>query len=325
VETGGVLWSREAPGAGFALPYPEGRFSPGYLAGDGTVLVQTSGRRWLLDTATGRRVHDAATSRAPWPRPPLVLDERTACLVPDPRHLVLCDTSTGRDLWTYTLPGATMLSGEPPSVVGAGDTLLLVTPTNFGYELQRLDRATGRPAWDRPRLLSPEGVDTAQWALDREAVYLIDGGTVSARSLADGRLLWERRLAGGTLAWGLRRTGDYLIASPSRTPRARFRFRWLSGTVQWERDLSLDGHGGFPVVCCDPKSGRVVQRLNFQAAPPRLSARFRGGDGITFLPEIDAATVLAPDPWPDVQLCGSGLVAAFGRRVWGLRGSDMAP
>ena len=76
------------------------------------------------------------------------------------------------------------------------------------------------------------------------------------------------------------------------------------------------------MVCCDPKSGRVVERLNFQAALPRLSARFWSGDGIALLPEIDAGRVLTPAPWPEVQLCSSGFVVAFGRRVWGLRSSD---
>jgi outer membrane protein assembly factor BamB len=100
VETGSALWSRQAPGAGFDLPYPEGRFFPDYHAGTGTVLVQTSGRRLVLDSATGRRIQDSPTSRTPWPRPPLMLDGRTACLVPDSRHVILCDTATGRDVWT---------------------------------------------------------------------------------------------------------------------------------------------------------------------------------------------------------------------------------
>jgi hypothetical protein len=76
------------------------------------------------------------------------------------------------------------------------------------------------------------------------------------------------------------------------------------------------------VACCDPKSGRAVERLNFHAALPRLSAQFRSGDGIAVLPEIDMGQVLAPASWPDVQLCGSGLVVAFGRRAWGLRSGD---
>jgi hypothetical protein len=66
----------------------------------------------------------------------------------------------------------------------------------------------------------------------------------------------------------------------------------------------------------------LVQRLNFQAALPRPSARFRRGDDIACLPEIDLGKVLTPVSWPDVQLCGSGLVVAFGRRVWGLRSGD---
>ena len=71
-ETGAVLWDCWAPDGQLYLPFPHGRFSTCYYAGTESVLMQMSGRRWLLDTRTGRLIYRAAASRDLWQRPPLL-------------------------------------------------------------------------------------------------------------------------------------------------------------------------------------------------------------------------------------------------------------
>ena len=143
-ETGELLWDRWAPDGGFHLPSPQGCISPCYHAGAATILIQMSGQRMLLDSATGRSVHQAPDSRELWRRTPLELDGHTLCVVSGRRHIRLLDSGSGRCLWTHTLTGGTTLSGEMPFVLGRGDVSLLATPANVGYYLQRLDRATGQ-------------------------------------------------------------------------------------------------------------------------------------------------------------------------------------
>ena len=52
---------------------------------------------------------------------------------------------------------------------------------------------------------------------------------------------------------------------PHETKGRRFQFRWLAGALQWTEWLAPEEKPGrdYPIVCCDPKTGRLVQRLNF--------------------------------------------------------------
>jgi hypothetical protein len=329
--TGAVLWHCWAPGAEFRLPYPQGRFAPGYHAGPRTVLLQaTAGKRLLLDGATGRTLHEAATARHPWPRPPLALDERTLCLVTDERHVVLIDTFTGRDVWTHTLTGASTLSGEAPQVFGRGETLLLVTARNIGYRLQRLDRATGKPSWSRSPLLLTAALDVSLWALDREAVYHVQDQVLIARSLTAGQVLWEQRLGeGSSAAWQVRRGEGWALAYPAvdtapasagASAARRFRFRSPAGSLQWDYGPLLAPGGAFPVLCCDPKTGRPVQRLNIRPQPQARTARqvrsTQGGRGRSLA--LRTSPLLASEAGPVVRFSPLRAVVAVGGDVWGL-------
>src|SRR5262249_37037862 len=72
--TGECLWTRWAPAAGLGLPAPSGRFNSHVAVGSQRLLVQTgSGRRWLLDTATGLPVQDWEGCQRLWPQPPPAL------------------------------------------------------------------------------------------------------------------------------------------------------------------------------------------------------------------------------------------------------------
>jgi outer membrane protein assembly factor BamB/tetratricopeptide (TPR) repeat protein len=318
-ETGAVLWDRWAPDGELHLPFPRGCFSPCYHAGSAAVLVQMSGRRWLLDAATGRLVHEAADNRDLWQRPPLQLDERTLCVTPDCRHVEMLDALTGRCLWTHRLAEGTTLSGEMPSVLGRGDVLLILQPANVGYSLQRLDRVSGKPVWPRPPLLAVKSPDLSAWTFDGQAVYGIEEDVLTARSLRDGRILWRQSLHGAK-EWQARRVGDYLAVTPRASAEARFRFRSPLGAVQWHLGSLLAPDALCSMSCHDPETGPRVQRLNFRIASPLRTTpgkRTMGEDGDRWRC-LQTSSLLADEIGPAIRLDSPRPFVAIGGDVWGL-------
>lgn len=318
-ENGAVLWRQPAADAGFGLPYPRGHFSPCYHAGPETVLVQMPGRTWLLDASSGRKIHQDAAPVELWTQPPLELDPRTLCLAFDRGHVGLLDARTGRRLWTYALPGGTTPSGELAQVLGRDGLLLLAMPTNVGYFLQRLDRASGKPLWPHPRLLAMRALDVTRWTFDSEAVYLAEDQTLKAFSLADGRVLWEQAL-GEAGSWQVRRSGKYLLVyRVASVPEATFRFRSPLGNVQWNWGPSLVPEPVFSIQCREVKTGRLMQRLNFRIdSPARTSAQGKkeGQGGRSLV--LHSSALLASESGPVVRLDASGSFVAAGGEMWGL-------
>jgi outer membrane protein assembly factor BamB len=319
-ESGDVLWQRWAPGAEFRMPFPRGHFGPHYLADAATVLLQASGRLWLLDAATGRVRHEERTALKPWPRPPLPVDDKGVCLVPGQRRVILLEPATGKTRWTYTPRGASTRSGEPPLVVAGPEAVLVVVPANIGYWLQRLDPTTGERQWKRRPLFQLARLDPAGWAVDGGAVYHTEAGKeLVARSLADGKVLWRRAFPAGLAAPVVRlaRGGDYLLAWPLQGDRLRFRFRWLFGSLQWEKAVAPPAGGPAPVLCFDAKTGRLVQRVNCEVGPARGSLRF-GAGAPRIWPGLSAERRPAAGPSAEVWLDGSGLIVGREGRVWRL-------
>ena len=201
-ESGHVLWARWAPGARLRQPAPDGRFFHIVPGNADILLVQTSGgRRWLLDAATGNLLHDDPTSTEPWPRAPVVLPDGGVCLTTDARTIVCLDPASGREVWTYTLPGVTTRTGEAPRLAAGPDALLLAWATNIGWRLQRLDPATGKRAWPDPPLVNVSELDVAGWSVDADAIYGVQDRVLFARSLRDGAVLWEQPLTGPAGRW----------------------------------------------------------------------------------------------------------------------------
>jgi hypothetical protein len=236
---------------------------------------------------------------------------------------------TGQERWTWTQKGFSTRTGEAPLALGDARTVLVLAATNLGYELQRLDRQTGKPCWPRPCLLDLGRADPAGWALDEGAVYYARDNLLGARSLEDGRLLWEQPLGGKASAWRepswhVCRLRDALVAYPAQTRAVRLQFRWLFGSLQWKIGYPGEaGQGrGFSVVCCDPGTGQVVERLNFQAEAPRVRTQFRAGSGVTILPRGWAWRGPAPDSRPGVQILERGLVVVRGGKVWALGANE---
>ena len=286
------------------------------LVNANVLLVQTSGgRRWLLDAATGNLLHDDPTAGEPWPRVPVLLPDGGVCITTDARTVVRLDAASGRETWSYTLPGVTTRTGEAPRLAVGPDALLLAWATNIGWRLQRLDPAKGTLLWSDPPLVNVGELDVDGWSVDADAFYGVQDRVLFARSLKDGGVLWERPLAGPAGSWQTRRVGDALLAYPAETRGARFQFRWLAAALQWEGWFPPEGESGrgYSVMCCDAKTGRLVQRLNFPVDPWAFVRLDENGGGL--LPAFAVATV---EMRPLFHLSAEGLVVAVGGRAWGL-------
>jgi outer membrane protein assembly factor BamB len=314
-EAGRVVWHRWVPGAGLRQPAPFGCFFHVCPLNADRLLVQTSGgRRWLLDAATGRRLDEQPTAAEPWPRTPTVVDERAVCVTPDDRTVLMLDASTGNEIWSYAVPGVTTRTGEAPQVAADPDALLIAEPTNLGWRLQRLDRATGKPVWDAPPLLNVLDPAVGDWALDADAAYGVQDGALFCRSLKDGKIVWEGPTDGPPGRWRVRRVGGLLLAHPAGARGAQFQFRWPFGALQWDvsRPPGFET-GGFPVLLADTRTGRPVQRLNCAVAP-RAVTRLNPLDG-AFAPGF-RLTAGGDEP-PAVRVNGRGAVAVADGRAWG--------
>jgi outer membrane protein assembly factor BamB len=337
VQTGELLWARWAPLAQLHLPAPRGTFCPAYLSRHQaveTVLAQTaSGRRWLLDAASGRLIRDAAGSARPWSCPPLELGNGLLGVVEDLHRVVAVDAATGREAWHHVVSHPA-LSGLSSQLVADGKSLLIVTPTNLGCRLERLDPATGQSLWVDPLVPAPARFDTSGWAVDGESLYRVfpqpsasdaqpTGLLLECRSVQDGRVRWQRPLQGAPV-WTVRRVREGLLCFPSPRPGPQFRFRWALGALQWvgeagTGDPSASGRRGeYPIVWCDPQTGATVQRWSFQSMPRLHWSRSGWGS-------LEGGFCLAP--LPPGSLREGGRVLRLGQRtavvalagdVWGL-------
>jgi outer membrane protein assembly factor BamB len=316
--TGNVRWTKWAVGAKLNQPPPLGHFHPQLrLIGSALLVQPTPGRLWLLDAATGKVLHEESHRYEPWPRPPLPVDENTVAVVLDARTVGLFDGDKRKFLWKHVNTDATTPSGEAPQLAVGDGNILLLTANNIGYRLQRLDRATGKPKWDKPPLLETKTrPDTAGWSLDKDAVYYAQDQVLTARSVREGKILWQQALPEASGGWRTGRVGEAVLANPGGAGAEGIRFRWLCFSVQCQVDHSpaLGTEPGLPVVCCDAKSGRLMQRLNLVAGPPRVRTRL--GFLSRFATQPDFETVVMNDAVPRIVTSRAGVTIALDSHVW---------
>jgi hypothetical protein len=201
--------------------------------------------------------------------------------------------------------------------------LLVVIPANVGYFLQRVNLLTGKGSWPRPQLLRLDHADTRGWAVDDTAVYYPRAGSLCARSLDTGDLLWEQPLPGPARSWRAFRLRDQLLVFPAAGPGSGFLFRWLFGSVQWTMFMppGAGGRHDFPVLCCDPRTGQVVQRLNFRQSPTPALLRARTTEEATLLPTLLRTRDRALPSCSNVYFCQDRLVVALPGVVWAAAGA----
>jgi tetratricopeptide (TPR) repeat protein/outer membrane protein assembly factor BamB len=311
----GEAWRAREPDAGLYPPAPAGRFIPHIAPVGDLVLAQTSagGRvAYRIDAGSDSQRFPVATD---WTSDPVPVGNDVVT-VEGGRRVVLL--SSEGEVWSYTLPGVTTFSGQPPRVAVVGDALLLLVRTNIGYELQRLDRSTGKPQWPMPLLLGEPEADPADWAAGEGTVCLVESGVLTARSLLDGKRVWETPLGAPGRSWRVERLSGGLLVYPTATTARHFGFRWLSGRLQWNLvpDVGEAFGRGLPLVCCDT-SGRVVQRLDLPAGGPALRTDSSLSAGFSVAPRAR----VRPGPaerCPPVQVSTRGVLVVVGPRARGL-------
>lgn len=288
--TGRVLWTRWGPSAFLRPPDVARPLAPSYRAGEQT--VELPDMRWCLDSHTGKLLRQ----------------------LPQESPYTVCgrEPATGKVLWKYEVPQPTTVTGEPPRLldVPLGDrrSSLLLIFRNYGTVLQRLDN--GKPRWDRPVLFRPDPVWAPGISVDTDAVYFVHAGVLTAVGLDDGRQQWTHPLLATEARvshWWTRRAGDFVLAYPAlRTFSSPVPLSF--GALEWGLTLSPGAgiDGSFPVLLCDRKTGKLVQRLNLAGRGPRLWLRWKGTRG-------------PQDNKPAVAVTPGGLVVLLGNKVWGLR------
>jgi outer membrane protein assembly factor BamB len=335
--SGQVLWQQLAPGAPF---YPDasetaGRFHPDFVAlkSPAVVLLQTtSGKRWVLEAATGKRVL-IADDPAPWPRGPLVLGDALA-LVCSPDELLLLDRQTGKERWRFRPENPTTLSGEALEVMGKGNLLLVMIPTNLGYKVQRLDLSSGRPLWKNALFFShDERPGRSHWSFAPGSGTIVvgHGQTWTAIDPEQGSVVWQRSLPPippgsrdpSAITWRIAqytsRRGDgadgalprtWALAWPESRPVIRWQFRWLLGSFLWTMNYSsISGdEPEFALLVHEAKTGRPQQRWDFSVMP-RLEHQQRAGPRVSVIPLLTGERTLSPSP-VRVQFGNDGIAVA---------------
>jgi len=198
-----------------------------------------------------------------WLQAPLPINNGRACIT-NSRRLTLVDMANGKEVWHHEPAWQTSSSGEPLRVAGDARTLLVIVPRNYGYEVERLDAATGRPLWDdEPRLLSRRRIDLASLALTDDALYYAGGSSLTCRSMATGKVVWQKELPAAG-AWRLRCTGTEIVVVPAG--RAANPWLWLpAGSFLLGLPASR-ASATSSIFIFDRRDGRLHQTLRQPAA-----------------------------------------------------------
>jgi outer membrane protein assembly factor BamB/tetratricopeptide (TPR) repeat protein len=322
-ENGWVLWALWAPGARLRLSAPAGRFHPHYLAGEKCLMVQTTGGRCLvLRSRDGRILNDFATSKAPWPQPPLALDDHRICLLNDLQHLIVVDGGAGKVMWSHTIERPVSLSGEAPQARGNAQALLVLTSRNYGYFLECLDAQNGTRRWRKECFLGVRPASLQGATVDDTAVYLVEDNALQARSLADGGLLWRRALPECRSRWETARSGNYVAVFPARTDNMELDVHWLFGAAKLLLTAATTSEptGYCPVLFCDTKTGQPVQRLNFPSPGPCARITCAVQPGLALVPLLRLST--AEEPLVNLWIASQNLVISLKRHTWGFAAAN---
>jgi outer membrane protein assembly factor BamB len=322
VFTGRALWSTWAPAARFHLPSPRGRFLAHYYAGEETVVIQTGTGQWLLfESRTGRRLGASHRTGQPWTRPPLPLGEHRLCLRTDLEHLTCIDSTTGRDIWTYSVENPESLSGEPLQALGSRNALLVLVARNYGYYLECIDPRNGKRRWPKPLYLGTHRTDLEGGTLDDTAVYLVQTHALLAHAVADGRLLWKRTLPSIRGHWRTLRTQNCLVVFPRQGQFVQWRLRWLviTALVRFTFPPAAEPEDCLWVLACDPGTGQRLQTLRFPAAPLKAHWEYRFQPVPDLAPRFTRKRLKDKESELAVQISGEGVTVELAGKAWGLQ------
>jgi outer membrane protein assembly factor BamB len=323
--TGLGLWSAWAPEARLGLPYPAGRFTPQFYAGEEGLVLQTTGGHYLaLDARTGRKRGEGSTVKETWSQPPLAQDERRVYVVNSLERVALLDSATGAEVWVHPIERPVSLTGEPLQILGNHETLLVLVPRNYGYLLESLDGQTGRRCWPGDRFLGVRPVRLSLGALDETTAYLVQDDAVSAYALEDGRRLWRHSLPALAGTWHTALTPKQLFVFPGEVHTEQVEIHWPGIAAQAWLELPCRTERGyyFPVLISDPKTGELVQQLNLPATAPRLGFRFLPDLVPVTIPRVDCQQFWSKGAAPLLQILGRGVAVVCDGKAWTFLGAS---
>src|SRR5262249_18538760 len=97
----------------------------------------------------------------------------------------------------------------------------------------------------------------------------------------------------------------------------QWRWRWLYVTAQLR--LTVPSQEPETVLLCDPRTGHLIQRLNFPAMPPQLRLDWCFDPVPALLPRFGRLILPPEKPEPFIRVAEYGMLVACGRQAWGLR------
>lgn len=263
-------------------------FTPHFLLMERTLAVQlTDGRRWLVQTSTGKVKHESASAIAPWIAPPIELDGRI--VYPDGPGLVRFANSMSKLKAEFQVEGESSLAGEPPQVRRIGEMMFVAIRRNSGVELFRLDPATAKPEWREPIFLDIGSLNLDAIDADTQRLLVPVGGSLHAFDVEDGSLLWKVKLPGAD-RWHIRAGRTVAIALPAEAiPEERldaawnrlrdsfvrdpqpWRLPWLAAALY---DCWADRTA--PMILVDLESGKRLKTLPIPARGPVIHTILEG-------------------------------------------------
>jgi len=267
---GKFVWSFWAPGGQMRPLADGGRFSPHYHAGDDYVLVQsTDGKRFVLDSDTGKVLHEGPAP-GDWVSDPLAIGQNRFVLSEEAGQVYLLNANTGLVNWTCQPRGYTSLTGAPSQVFGDRNKLFALVPRNIGPELVRLHPDKGTLLWNIPFL--PGDIDAATASYDDEAIFFVCQNILQARSIRDGTLLWKNKLPGTFTSWQTFRVAKTLLVYPHEETRVP----WVpvaSPFAPWHVRVFTKPEQERAINLVNPRDGQFQQRLPVANEPGPIAVR----------------------------------------------------
>ncbi len=237
------------------------RFDACFLADEIIVAArQSSGRVWIMDSATGERISTIPCDCGTWTTPPVRLTDSLIAIPTGPGTLQAYDTRARTIRWTWDAGRTASLAGIAPQLQSDGKLVNVLIARNHGCELQRLS-ADGRSRWSESVFLTTDDVHLSDAGSDDQRLYLPLGQRVMALQRDSGAMLWETLLP-VPVRWRMLALGNAIAAIPCslplpspRLPVAILKYPFHALAASFHDVIA-------PVVLLDPATGRILQKLD---------------------------------------------------------------
>lgn len=203
-------------------------------------VVAAPGRLLGFDAATGRRSFELS-ARLLDRDPVLVRAGKNLVVVTGADTLTAIDPADGKVRWEHR---AIWPSHQPPNLFSDGEQLVALID---GYQLLRLDLATGKPVWKQAMGARPLPNPETAGVVAGERFVDVYGGWLEGRSMGDGTIVWRRPLPDPEAETALFTKGGAVLAL-ARKGRAAELSIWTPEDGSRRQVLRFDRAGANPVL-----------------------------------------------------------------------------